>query len=563
MSDVSIDVGSALPFLWNQFLGLIGRDPATTEFRLELETRIRTALREAASIQVIGMDRPLALRDVYQPTRVVGMRTDASEDFEQLVEKGRDTIIFGLPGYGKTTLLRHTFARLTSQGRNFAILYTLRRPGAVQELVRFVRRLSTDAGLAKTLRKKGALVFLIDGFDEIVSDDRKDLIEALKLFQSLELGSFHLTARMFYEIGDLNALHIRIAPFNDADVIHFIRAFATGYGHDIDAGSLLHELKTHGFHDFATHPLLLALACIVRTGPNPILPRTTIGLIKRAVATLTLRWDASKQIDRPTKIPVDGEGRIECMMRIAYDMQSLSASDHAVVRITREYLALSQHKNVEPNLLLLEMAQWYGLLVPVDNDHWAFVHKTIHDYLAARHWVESGEFAPHQVTEWDACAAYAACLSHNATGAIVAMLTVSGSLYAFSECLYNAASFHVTHVATALIRYFRLHGGYQLSVKGGVSDAKMQTDVFALASDDFIVALTEGGANELNHPGDIVLAFALAEACKRGISVPNSIVHAARGRLGERVRVQSETRSAESFLLSDLKIASQPSLAEA
>jgi hypothetical protein len=136
------------------------------------------------------------------------------------------------------------------------------------------------------------------------------------------------------------------------------------------------------------------------------------------------------------------------------------------------------------------------------------------------------------------------------------MLSVSASLYAFSECLYNAASFHGAHATTALIRYFRLRGGYQLRrADDDSSEASVSSDIFGLASDDFITALAEGGVNEMSRAADLVLAFALAEACKRPIPLPESVIRSAAQRLGTHIAVESETRGREWFTTSDLAIA--------
>jgi hypothetical protein len=56
-----------------------------------------------------------------------------------------------------------------------------------------------------------------------------------------------------------------------------------------------------------------------------------------------------------------------------------------------------------------------GVLVPAEYQRWQFVHRTIHDYLAARYWVESGEFSISPVRDWNTRASYAACLLPDAS----------------------------------------------------------------------------------------------------------------------------------------------------
>ena len=65
-----------------------------------------------------------------------------------------------------------------------------------------------------------------------------------------------------------------------------------------------------------------------------------------------------------------------------------------------------QINRVNPDLVLQETAQFYGILVP-SGDGWEFVHRTIQDYLAAQHWVDSGGFSTRGSYEWDTRTAYA------------------------------------------------------------------------------------------------------------------------------------------------------------
>jgi hypothetical protein len=92
-------------------------------------------------------------------------------------------------------------------------------------------------------------------------------------------------------------------------------------------------------------------------------------------------------------------------------------------------------KGLNIRLLLEEMARFYGLLVPVGEDQWQFTHRIIHDYLSARYWVESGKFNPPSVVEWDIHAAYAACLTADATETMILMLKTDRDIPAFVECL--------------------------------------------------------------------------------------------------------------------------------
>jgi hypothetical protein len=101
---------------------------------------------------------------------------------------------------------------------------------------------------------------------------------------------------------------------------------------------------------------------------------------------LTFRWDEAKFIHRESTISLDGDERVRCLMRIAYDMKGIQVPWVGVEDSARRHLALLQMNHVSAKVLMHEIAQWYGLFVPVDADNWQFVHRTIGDYLSARYW---------------------------------------------------------------------------------------------------------------------------------------------------------------------------------
>jgi len=451
MSDsVSFDIGSALPYLVDRTLALFGRDSDSVRWRSQLDTLMRLSAAEASQVQCVGMPTPVPIHQIYQPLDLIST-TDglqSREQFDDLMKRGKDSVVFAGPGRGKTTLLHWAYIRLLGSPSNIPLLFTLRWPQAVDMLIEFVDGLRQGRAVPQRDRN---LVILVDGYDEIAEEERQKVSRSLILFASFGLGYFCLTCRSFYDIFDLKAQHFELASFSRTDAVRFVSAFSAASGFDIAPELLLAELYEHGFQDFASHPLMLALVCILQTGPEKEIPRRAIGLVERAIQTLTLRWDQSKGIRRQTDIPLDGYERVRCLARIAYEMPSLRAASDVVDRAVRKHLQLIQLTGVDHRQLMREIAQWYGVLVPVGRDSWEFVHRTIHDYLAARFWVDSGGFGQDTPKDWNSRAAYATCLTPDATRNMVLMLNSGGSLAAFNECLYNRAAFDPISVGHAFI----------------------------------------------------------------------------------------------------------------
>lgn len=532
---VSIDLAGALPYLEDKVLQLLGRGAAHMSAKRRLEQHLRVAAHEAGHVQVVGMDQPVSIFDIYQPTRLCRRRDGATTNFADLLEAGSDALILAGPGCGKTMLMRFMFATLCKRKGLLPLLFTLRWQDAVEDLATFVAALGDRTLTAK----KDRIVLLIDGFDEIAIEKQQTVGAALRDFAALNVGNFYITCRSYYSTDDVSAPHWNIAPFTPTDTLKFVQAFARSYGTELDAAALIADLRARGFDDFLQHPLMLALVCILKSGPMPDLPRTTIGLIRRAIDTLTFRWDEAKRISRVSRFNLDGDERVRCLIRIAFEMASLIAKEDVVTRATREHLRLVHRPEVNVEQLLEELAQWYGLLIPLDDCQWSFTHRSIHDYLAARFWVETHGFDPDTIYEWNTRAAYAACLTNDATRSMVRALQRSSGITAIAECLSNGAPFDVDVVAEAVVEHFhRCRGSGQIE-RGTTITVTTAKDVFSLATKDFLYALVRAARSGMTIEHDIVLWCAVAELTARRAVLSRSVRTDLKRFGGERVNVTS------------------------
>jgi hypothetical protein len=468
------------------------------------------------------MPNPVPIQEIYQPLELVAVRDGHSYQvrFDELLNDRADSVIFAGPGRGKTTLLHWAYVHLLHLNSRVPILFTLRWPDAVETLSTFVEGLIAGRSLKQ---RNGDVVLLVDGYDEISEEDRKRVSRTLLLFAGSGLGNYFLTCRSFYDVFELKTQHCELASFTYADAVRFIEAFSRASGYTVLPEPVLLELNEHGFEDFASHPLMLALVCILQTGPEKEIPRRAIGLIERAIQTLTLRWDQSKGVRRHTDIPVDGYERVRCLARVAFEMASLREPCDTVERAVRQHLRLIQVGGVDPRELLREIAQWYGVLVPAGHNTWEFVHRTIHDYLAARFWVDSGGFGLGSPDLSTTRAAYATCLTPDATRNMVTMLS-SGSIAAFNECLYNRAPFDPIAVSHALITRLE-HQGSLIETCDRSIAVKIDEDPFSLFTEEALRALLLVAGQRNGEASKAIALYVLGELGSRSASVmPHNLI---------------------------------------
>jgi hypothetical protein len=519
--DISLHLGSLASYFEDLARRTFGTDAETLDWNARLSRRTRLAAEQAKWVQCVGMAQPIRIENIYQPIDVESF--GRSVTIQNLLEASTSSIIFAGPGFGKSTLLNRLYVDLLSRTEFIPYLFVLRSPNATEDLTEFVQRLTSR----KKTSRKGRLVLLVDGYDEVSREDRVAISSALADFKAAEVGMFFVTCREFYDVYELKVPHYTLKSFEHQHQIGFIMAFCSNYQKPIDPEALLRQLKQRNLLEFARHPLLLTLICILESGPFPELPTNSISLLKRVFDTLTLRWDQQKGVLRESTVPLDGEDRVRCLMRVAYRMTDLVVKQEQVEGFAREFLTLAQRKHVDAREMLREVAQWYGVLVPTSDNMWQFVHRSIHDYLAARFWVESGTFNPKTVREWNSRSAYAACLSPDATESITRALKSESEVHVVSECLLNKAPFDVVEVAHALLFRFSRFKPFVMTRSPGELRVECSENIFRLASEEFLMAILDcaldgeamGSQARSSAATETVIAYSLFQIHQRGAEI--------------------------------------------
>jgi len=421
--------------------------------------------------------------------------------------------VYAGPGWGKTTFLHHVFRRYASSPSVLPVLITLRRPSAIEDLERFVE----TASKIQKKEHKSRILLLVDGYDELSVSDRRRVSEALLRYRALGLGNFLLSCREYYQVYQLAVREVRIDGFTRDDKYRFVRAFLSAYESPLDAKDVVDDFDARGFSEFLSHPLLLALACILKTSRASVQSESATRLLERALDVLCYRWDEQKGLDRDAVTPLDGKDRLQVLKRIAYVAKSSHVPQHRAEELARKQLDLLTFDRVDPRQVLVETARLYGILVPCDEGY-EFVHRTLHDFLAAQYWVETGEFARVTSYEWNARTAYAACRLQDSTHIIETALASKDGLPCVAEILSNSPSFEIPRVAEAIIKYFSQHGRLlHVDTSGSMrTTGSLQSDFIRLGSFRFLNRLIERCCVGRKALTDVIAGYCIFEIFARG-----------------------------------------------
>jgi hypothetical protein len=367
------------------------------------------------------------LSDVFVPLNIYVSRRRSQYDREplpdldledSLTNDKRSCIIFGQPGAGKTTALkhlclryfedpnflshRHVLIRIHLRDLNMATPTTLpeyiRR--TLQEMLRLrisypeelegednsgARKAIRDSVITDWLNAVHALIIL-DGFDEITLKNRRDLIveELRRLSAQLADASFILTTRsgeFSAHIERVNCLEIR--PFSQEQIAKFA-AYWLGA---IDAKTFLEQLQRSPYHDTAIRPLTLAHLCVIfeRSKRIPSKPKT---VYRKIVRLLLEDWDQEKSVVRESAYAnFEADRKEEFLANLAFELtRNFKTTTFSTTRLVKCYEAI--HGNFGLPLshatkVVDEIETHTGLFFQSAQDEFEFSHKSLQEFLTA------------------------------------------------------------------------------------------------------------------------------------------------------------------------------------
>jgi hypothetical protein len=285
-------VGTALTKAEKKFLNLFSAESKGEQLADWFNRLQDTALTQTMSVQCLGMRKPLPFDRIYQSTRLIvapeedenksesyvyGDRVsrslllgrafdEKSVTIDEFLQRDQDALILSGPGWGKTTFLHHVYRKTVTRDDVLPVLITLRRPTAIDDLEKYVK---TCSKIQKTKHRASTLL-LVDGYDEVSTDQRRRVSEALLQYQASRAGKFYLTCREYYQVSQLNTLEVRLDRFTRDDQIRFVSVFLSAFAtfREEEPDVVVKQLEERGFPEFLSHPLLLTLACIVKTSSD-------------------------------------------------------------------------------------------------------------------------------------------------------------------------------------------------------------------------------------------------------------------------------------------------------
>jgi hypothetical protein len=339
-------------------------------------------------------------------------------------------VILGEPGMGKTTCLRALATATIDRFQNdettrIPIYIALRHFGVDDDLT-----MRCDSSLAESgryelgfdkLALSGRLLILLDGLDEMTAQARERfLMQVAQLTERHALVSMVITSRTSsYRNEFRNFRHLLLEPFDDSQMQQWIEWKLEPQESWKESSRLWKYISRDAhMHSILRTPLLLAIAAFLYR-QNDSMPSSRARLLNRFVEALTGFWDEIRGIKRASHNGLNREVRLEHLQHAAFMCRALDTETFR----TEQYVSWHRQllAQVDAGAALIDIAENTGLWSKRGEDHWEFRHRTIQDFLSAKHLVESTDDILQTASEkledpdWNDVWVFVACLTPNAS----------------------------------------------------------------------------------------------------------------------------------------------------
>ncbi len=393
-------------------------------------------LERCEKLRVLNMNRPVQLKDVYIPIKILEKVTaDRRRKIESfnldnieslamyIADKGiseqsildnlsKDNysklIIFGKPGSGKTSFLRQLAVECIEEKSKFELIpvfisikqfiEAIDNPDLLGFINSKTQNYKVTNEQVKELLQDGKLLVLLDGLDEVVKKENQKRVrkEIENFVENFPKNYFIITTRIgALEYNFDNFTEVEIADLDDEQ----IKEFATKWfkNKSVKATDFIKQTNQNSnkrIKELATNPLLLTLLCVVFEELETF-PTNRSELYKEALDILLKQWDEEQGIER-RKIYKNLliKNKEDLLSKIAfYTFESCNyffkqeVAEHYILEYLRNLPNANQdlkELEIDSEAVLKSIEAQHGLLVERAKGIYSFSHLSFHEYLTAK-----------------------------------------------------------------------------------------------------------------------------------------------------------------------------------
>ena len=234
---------------------------------------------------------------------------------------------------------------------------------------------------------EGRVIFMIDGVDELGTDDRSNEVFALILSFHSQYPKCQIIATSRATNYTSSSSHLQaftrygIAPFNFVQAEKIIRYLAKQQSLNVDdSGEILRRLQD--IHGIALTPLIVTIFAITSDVNKRDIPPNITELFKKYTELMLGRWDEGKSLDQQIQAPV----KDLVLQQIAFRMHEQRKTSIAVADFKEEVFSELKSRGLfieQMSMLYEEIVERSGLF-RFDAERVEFRHLLFQEFFAGR-----------------------------------------------------------------------------------------------------------------------------------------------------------------------------------
>ena len=341
---------------------------------------------------------PVYIYSIYYPLK---LRNDdeiiETNDIANIFRKSNAITIIGDAGSGKSTLIKHLFLNTIKTGYAIPVLVELRylnnEENSLQDYIKtkvLEDCIAENPKILEKLFETGKFVFFLDGYDELNTEVKADIVKNLSEFRNkYPNNKFILTTRPYSGIEQLQRFHnyhVKELSMEDGEISGFVDSqlrneveLRNKINESIVANSSVH------INSFLTNPLLLSLY-ILTFKSNADIPAKKHIFYRRVIQALFSEHDSQTKVGYVRQkqcglIQEEFETVLQLFCYLSYFESSFNWDSDFIFEKFKIIKSKSEIE-FENQRILKDLSSAIALWIE-DNGLYSFAHRSLQEYFAS------------------------------------------------------------------------------------------------------------------------------------------------------------------------------------